>query len=281
MLDFDRIQKGNRSDLTAKEGTALMRLSLCLVILLSLRPMRAGLGWELGNLQDSAKEGASPQGEKGNTEQSSQAQKRDKKPMTNDDVVGLVKAGIAENSIILDIRLNPTAFDTSPQALISLHRQGVSQGILDAMLTSGGGRSTPSAAPLSPTPVAPPSVGENGKLVTTPAPTSSTIGSETKATPPDLHNIRKVHLEIEWGEDDNARARATKAIKQHTCLQLVETPEGADAILSWETQGVMGVALDLHTKDGHDLWNQRGLTAPVKALGHAVGCPQGPNTSQH
>jgi hypothetical protein len=245
-----------------------------LVLLLSLCPMRAGLGRELGSLPAGAHDGGAPQGGKGNTGQTSQAQTSDKKPMTNADVINMVKAGLTENTIVLDIQLSPTAFDTSPQALITLKSQGVPQGILDVMLTSGGGKPSPPAAPPAPTPAPAAGGGANGKLSASPVPSGPAKSSEIKSPPPDLHKIRKVHLMIEeWAEDDNARARATRAIQKYTCLQVVDTPEAADALLSWETQGLMGAALDLYTKDGQDLWNKRGLTAPVKALSQAVGCP--------
>jgi hypothetical protein len=69
---------------------------------------------------------------------SSGAQKGDKKPLTNEDVVRMVKAGLAESTIFLAIEQNPTDFDTTPDALISLRGQGVSEKVLDAMLAAGG-----------------------------------------------------------------------------------------------------------------------------------------------
>ncbi len=250
-----------------------MRLAVFATLLLCLCPMRAGLGREWVSLQGIAWNGEPAQSEKGNTGQTSGVPTAEKKPMTNADVINMVKAGLTENTIVLDIQLSPTAFDTSPNALIELKNQGVSQGILDVMLTAGGEKPAPPAAPAVPPP-ANPSGGENkGKLGSSSVATPPTT-SETKAPLPDMHKIRKIRLEIEeWAEDDNARARATKTIKKYSCLQIVDTPEEADAILSWETQGLMGAALDLRTKDGQELWNKRGLTAPVKALSLAVGCP--------
>jgi hypothetical protein len=66
-----------------------------------------------------------------------QAEKREKKPLTNADVVSMVKAGLAESTIDLAIRQSPTNFDTSPETLIALKNEGLSQKILDAMLTAG------------------------------------------------------------------------------------------------------------------------------------------------
>jgi hypothetical protein len=57
------------------------------------------------------------------------------KPLTNADVVSMVKAGLEESTIVLAIQHGATEFDTAPQALITLKNQGVPQKVLDAMLT--------------------------------------------------------------------------------------------------------------------------------------------------
>lgn len=57
-----------------------------------------------------------------------------KTTMTNADVVEMIKAELPESTIILAIQETPSNFDTSPQALIQLKKQGASQKILDAML---------------------------------------------------------------------------------------------------------------------------------------------------
>jgi hypothetical protein len=60
-----------------------------------------------------------------------------KKPITNADIVAMVKAGLPENTIVVAIQQSPTNFDTSPQALIELKNQGVSPKIIEAMLRAG------------------------------------------------------------------------------------------------------------------------------------------------
>jgi hypothetical protein len=75
--------------------------------------------------------------------------------LTNQDVVKMVKAGLAESTITLLIRQSATNFDTSPQALISLTGQGVSQNILNAMITAGGARTAPASPAARPTPEEP------------------------------------------------------------------------------------------------------------------------------
>lgn len=71
---------------------------------------------------------------------------RSQKPLTNADVVEMVKAGLAEDTIVLTIERSASDFDTSPPALIALKQNGVSQKIMDAMIKAA----TPETAPLSP-----------------------------------------------------------------------------------------------------------------------------------
>jgi len=79
---------------------------------------------------------------------SAQTQKSEKKRLTNADIAAMVKAGLAESTIILVIQHSESDFDTSPQALIALKNGGVSQKVLDAMLTAGAEKA---AAPAGPT----------------------------------------------------------------------------------------------------------------------------------
>jgi hypothetical protein len=228
-----------------------MRLAVVVVLLLSLGPARAGLGRELGGLIVNAQGEGPVRGAEENSEQSGHGQKGEKKPLTNDDVINMVKAGLAENTIVLAIQHSSTVFDTSPQALISLHAQGVPQTVLDAMLTAGSQKPTPPAGPAVPTP------------------------TKVEASPPDLHTIRKIFLETEWVDDDAETARKVIAIQKHTCLRVVETREAADATLTWLPESFTGGALELQSKDGQVLWSKVGsFTTPLKALKQALGCPK-------
>jgi hypothetical protein len=68
------------------------------------------------------------------------------KPLVNADIVKMVKAGLAENTIVLAIQNKPSAFETSPEELIRLKEQGVSQAVLNAMLNA----SNPAPAATAP-----------------------------------------------------------------------------------------------------------------------------------
>jgi hypothetical protein len=59
-----------------------------------------------------------------------------KKPLTNEDVVQMVKAGFEEAMIVKAIQANDSAFDVSLPGLLALKSASVSQVILDAMLAA-------------------------------------------------------------------------------------------------------------------------------------------------
>src|SRR5436853_6730480 len=67
------------------------------------------------------------------------AQQREDAPLTNSAVIKLVRAGFKEQTVIAIIRSRPTQFDLSPDRLIELKHDGVSENIILAMLSSDDG----------------------------------------------------------------------------------------------------------------------------------------------
>lgn len=78
------------------------------------------------------------------------------KPLTNADVMKMVKGGVSESIVVSTIQSLPSQFDTSPDALIALHKAGVTQAELNAIIaaSSGAGGASPSGKtpPNEPTP---------------------------------------------------------------------------------------------------------------------------------
>jgi hypothetical protein len=60
------------------------------------------------------------------------------KPLTNDDVVAMVKGHLADNTIISAIQSQDSNFDVSAAALLKLNQAGVKPGVLDAMIAAAG-----------------------------------------------------------------------------------------------------------------------------------------------
>ena len=79
------------------------------------------------------------------------------KPLTNDDVIAMVKGGLPETTVINAINAQESNFDVSATALIKLKQQGVNSKIMDAMLAAANKKHSAAAAPAStpaPAPVA-------------------------------------------------------------------------------------------------------------------------------
>jgi hypothetical protein len=74
------------------------------------------------------------------------AQSQQKPPLTNQDIVRMVKDKFADSTIVKAIQANHTAFDVSATALIALKDSGVSQTVIKAMLSAGIPKGTDAAA---------------------------------------------------------------------------------------------------------------------------------------
>ena len=73
------------------------------------------------------------------------------RPLTNTDVINMVKSKLPESVIVQAIQSRPGKFDTSPQALIALQKAGVTEAEMNAMMgRSGAGTSSPAAAAEAP-----------------------------------------------------------------------------------------------------------------------------------
>jgi len=68
------------------------------------------------------------------------------KPLTNVDIINMVKAGLAESAIVATIRSNPAKYDLSPDGLIKLHAAKVTENEMQAMMAAASGKSAPTAA---------------------------------------------------------------------------------------------------------------------------------------
>lgn len=113
------------------------------------------------------------------------------KPLTNSDVINMVQGGVPESVIVASIRSHPAKFDVSPDGLIALHKAGVTQDELDAMVATTGTPSSPAsteAAQPTPTSSAPnpnvPAVAllQNGALQRLPLEKTQLVQTKTKPT---------------------------------------------------------------------------------------------------
>jgi hypothetical protein len=78
--------------------------------------------------------------------------------LTNESIVSMVKGGLSEAVVLARIRSGPASFDTSTTSLVALKKAGVSDKIIEAMVSapkSGAAAATPAPAAPAPTPASP------------------------------------------------------------------------------------------------------------------------------
>jgi len=77
-------------------------------------------------------------------------------PLTNADVIKMVKGGLPESVVVSSIRSSPSKFDISPDGLIALHKAGVTQAEMDAIVAAANPAPPAANAPTVPSaPAAP------------------------------------------------------------------------------------------------------------------------------
>ena len=77
------------------------------------------------------------------------------KPLTNDSIVKMVKAGLSDDVIVTTINASPGAYDTTPDGLIALKQAGVSDKVIAAIVARSPASAPGSAAPSAPDTSAP------------------------------------------------------------------------------------------------------------------------------
>jgi hypothetical protein len=58
------------------------------------------------------------------------------KPLTNDDVIEMSRAGVPESTILLAIQKTPVKFDVSAEGILALHAAGVTEPVLNQMFSA-------------------------------------------------------------------------------------------------------------------------------------------------
>ena len=118
------------------------------------------------------------------------------KPLTNDDVIAMVKGGLPETTVISAINAQDSNFDVSATALIKLKQQGVNSKIMDAMLAAANKKHSAVPAPPAAAPAATPAATAGQPSVTVlkgtaqqPIPVSKTQIAQTKTKATSLNAL--------------------------------------------------------------------------------------------
>lgn len=227
---------------------------IAVVLLLSL-------GRSLPGQQDSSRisaQGGEPsQGQK-------TAKSESHRPLTNDSIVKLVKAGLSEDTITRMIETQLGEYSLGVDEVIALKRAGVSEKVITAMLNRSSGEQ-PATPPVNPTPSAGATPADNPPKAPpaseAPSLPSAEAGDAPYPPPPTLvlpvpepqpqhaddttaqhadereavrsgpvtipiENVRRVQVEkfFQW-------SIYKRAIRKKTCIELVDDPAQADAVL--------------------------------------------------
>src|SRR5258708_15183813 len=71
------------------------------------------------------------------------------RPLTNADIINMVKSQLPESVIVSAIQSHPGKFDTSTSGLIALHRAGITENEMNAMMAASGKGSGDAGVPPS------------------------------------------------------------------------------------------------------------------------------------
>ena len=112
------------------------------------------------------------------------------KPLTNADVIKMVKSGVPESVVVSSIQSSPTKFDLSPDGLIALHNAGLTQAEMDAVMATAK-KSSPSAPASAASATAPglPSVAMIQGNTSKPLPIERTELVQTKTKPTSMASL--------------------------------------------------------------------------------------------
>ncbi len=127
-----------------------------------------------------------------------------KSPLTNADVIKMVKAGMADTSIVAAITANDTQFDLSSTGLQSLSQAGVSSKVIRAMLAAESKKRDSAAAAENPTPA------QDSSTAETSAPDASS-GMSPQAMPPGMSADSMTQMMASMPPEMRARMQASMA----------------------------------------------------------------------
>jgi len=119
------------------------------------------------------------------------------RPLTNDDVIQMVKSGMPESVVVSDIQSHPGKFQTSTAELVRLHKAGVTENELNAMIAassrgSAGAPANPPDQNAAPSPASKsrmPRVTVNAGGATQELPLEKTQLAETKTKPSSMASL--------------------------------------------------------------------------------------------
>src|SRR4029453_570910 len=134
--------------------------------------------------------------------------------LTNESIVAMLKGGLSEAVVLARIRSGPANFDTSTNSLLALKKAGVSDKVIEAMVSAPKSAPAAAAAP-APAPAAAPAGAPPAGVP--PGPVRVRVGEEQRRRPP-RHAPARLDLSPERGEVHRAPAPGHRDRDEHRLL---------------------------------------------------------------
>jgi len=169
-------------------------------------------------------------------------------PLNNQDVIGMVKAGLAPELIVAKIKASKSSFDTSPETLKKLQTDGLPGEIIMAMIVAG----------------------ERPRVGETPGRSSYTI---PKGTVVDFETCYPINSQ-EFRNGDAISFRVVNPVVVNDAVVIVQGATATGVVTKAERGGHWGRA-------GRITWAMKEVTAvdgnriPLEFTGHTVGDSKG------
>jgi hypothetical protein len=157
------------------------------------------------------------------------AAQQDGKPLTNQDIVSMVKNLLPESVIVAAIKANDTNFDVSASGLIALKKAGVSSKVMEAMLAATNSKRNSASAPT-------PTSSDASGVVSNPASgVTSSVATTASISPANgVPAAQPTVAFVQHGSKVSLAAEAT---------QIVETKSKADSLSTLAADQAMNESL--------------------------------------
>lgn len=165
-------------------------------------------------------------------------------PLTNQDVITLVRGGLGETTVLQAIDTSDPAFDTSATGLVQLKNGGVSDTIIQRILARASAKPAPAPVAAAAAAAGPGSA---------PAPTSKPAVMQVAAAPtcPDCGTVQSVREVEKAGQASGGGAVAGGVVGALLGRQVAPDHRRAGTVLGAVGGAVAGHQIEKHAKSGN------------------------------
>lgn len=170
------------------------------------------------------------------------------RPIVNDDIVQMSRAGLLPAVVIAKIRVSPCKFDTSPKLLVALKEAGVADEVLLEMVRNPNG-----APPSVPPPVSKPTP----EPIVESAPKSQSMSDDGLPEYGDISEIRRMRRVFVIADDIDSQTLLINSLRNYEGLNVVSSPDRAEIFVAFgqgssatgmQLRGLFAGTLDYRTK---------------------------------